>query len=298
MPPSLSVAIPNYNHGRYLERCLTAVMTQDRPPDEVIVYDDASTDDSLEVLRRLRERWPLIEIIRGERNRGVVQAANMLAERASGEWLHLLAADDTPLPGFYRLAMRQAEAWPHAGFVFGSFIGVEDESGDRWLESADRWIDPGYQSPADMLWKLYHRAPGLFALGFTVVLQRKRFLEAGGHRPDLGPYDTLTYRCLAVRYGAVYLGGAPVTCVRSSANSYSGQVRVNPEQRAELMARAAQLMRTEYADLFPERFIRHWEKKVGEELGLLPMSRTRWAKLALAWLLRRGAAHMTRFLGR
>ncbi|MDR2726784.1 MAG: glycosyltransferase, partial [Deltaproteobacteria bacterium] len=94
MPVSLSVGIPNYNHAHYLERCITAVMTQDRLPDEVIVYDDCSTDNSLEVLAGLQERWPLLRVVRGERNRGVVAVGNDLAGMAQGEWLVLRAADD------------------------------------------------------------------------------------------------------------------------------------------------------------------------------------------------------------
>ena len=55
---SLSVVLPNYNHGHLVRRALAALVEQDRPPDEIIVVDDGSTDDSLAILRDFARTEP------------------------------------------------------------------------------------------------------------------------------------------------------------------------------------------------------------------------------------------------
>ena len=262
MPPTLSVCIANYNHGRFLERCLGAVMAQERRPDEVIVYDDASTDNSLIILEELQKRWPELRVERGVVNRGVVEAYNTVANMASGDWLHLAGADDVVLPGFYRLALREIEEYPKAGATFGGFIGVEEDTGERWMENASQWLDPGYFSSRDMIWKLFNKAPALFGTGFTYIFKRRFFLEEGGFISELKMYDELIFRVIAAKYGAIYLGPAPLCCVRSSFSTFSGQARKNRSIYAEvLLNHAGPLMRTRYGNLFPRRFIDHWEKK-------------------------------------
>src|ERR1700752_2031056 len=49
--PSIAVVIPNWNDSRYLRQCLDSVLDQATPPDEVVVIDDCSTDDSVSLIR-------------------------------------------------------------------------------------------------------------------------------------------------------------------------------------------------------------------------------------------------------
>lgn len=95
-----SVLINNYNNGPYLRYCVESVLKQTRPVDEIIVYDDGSTDNSLEILRSFGEK---IKVIAGERGKGTDQQnqANAIAkafEASSGELIFLLDGDDAFLP--------------------------------------------------------------------------------------------------------------------------------------------------------------------------------------------------------
>jgi glycosyltransferase involved in cell wall biosynthesis len=89
----ISVVIPTHNRAHTLQRCLDSVLKQSEPADEVIVVDDGSDDDSLEVLAR----FPDIDLIRQE-NKGVSAARNSGIEAASGDWIALLDSDDEWLP--------------------------------------------------------------------------------------------------------------------------------------------------------------------------------------------------------
>ena len=86
----VSVVIPTFDRARVLPRALESVMAQSRPPTEVIVVDDGSTDDTAELVA---DRFPTTRLIRQE-NRGVSAARNRGIEAAAGEWIALLDSDD------------------------------------------------------------------------------------------------------------------------------------------------------------------------------------------------------------
>ena len=54
---TLSVVLPNYNHGQYLKYSIPAICEQKRVPDQLIVMDDASTDNSIEILEQYRDKY-------------------------------------------------------------------------------------------------------------------------------------------------------------------------------------------------------------------------------------------------
>ena len=68
--PRISVVVPNYNYGRYLRQRLTSIRAQTYPIFEIIVLDDASTDDSLAVLDALALEMQELRVVRNDRNGG------------------------------------------------------------------------------------------------------------------------------------------------------------------------------------------------------------------------------------
>ncbi len=127
--PSISVLINNYNNGPWLRACVDSVLAQTRPADEIIVYDDGSTDDSLAILRSYGDRIRLIEGIHdfgrpGMHSQGHAMAAAFAA--STGEQVHLLDGDDAFLPD--RLARYEA-AWaksPDAVLVQAPLLLVDE----------------------------------------------------------------------------------------------------------------------------------------------------------------------------
>ena len=90
-----SLLIPCYNAAQYLPRLWQTVEAQTVPFDEIICYDDGSTDNTADVARELGAK-----VIQGDRCRGAAYARNQLAKSASCEWIHFHDADDT-LDPFY-----------------------------------------------------------------------------------------------------------------------------------------------------------------------------------------------------
>jgi len=59
---TLSVIMSNYNHSRFLPEALDAIVNQSRQPDEFIIIDDASTDNSVEIIQSYASRYPFIKL--------------------------------------------------------------------------------------------------------------------------------------------------------------------------------------------------------------------------------------------
>jgi asparagine synthase (glutamine-hydrolysing) len=92
--PLVSIAIPCHNAGQWIAHAIRSALEQTWPNKEIIVVDDGSTDDSLDVIRTFGDAiW-----FESGPNRGGNAARNRLLEMASGEWLQYLDADDYLLP--------------------------------------------------------------------------------------------------------------------------------------------------------------------------------------------------------
>ena len=115
-PVTISAVIPAYNRGALIGRAIESVLAQSRPPEEIIVVDDGSTDDTAERVRAFGDRVRYVF----QPNGGGAAARNRGVEEARGEWIAFLDSDDTWLPEHLRL-MEAAIVQTHgrAGFYFG-----------------------------------------------------------------------------------------------------------------------------------------------------------------------------------
>lgn len=114
----VSILIPCHNNARWVGQTIESALAQTWPDKEVIVVDDGSTDQSLDVIRSFRDR------IRWEAgpNRGANAARNRLLELARGDWLQYLDADDYLLPSKVAQQFECLVAHPSTDVAFGPII--------------------------------------------------------------------------------------------------------------------------------------------------------------------------------
>lgn len=118
---SVSVVIPCYRYGHFLEEAVTSVLDdQDGVDVRVLIIDDASPDDSAEMARKIAAREPRVEILVHQTNKGNIATYNEgLLEWADGDYCVLMSADDRLTPGALRRARDLLDAHPEVGFVYG-----------------------------------------------------------------------------------------------------------------------------------------------------------------------------------
>ncbi len=90
---SLSVVVLNYNYGRFLKQSVDSLLAQTVPPDEILIVDDHSTDESLLVMHNYVQ-CDRLRIMRNPSNLGTSASINEGVKNASSEWVFCLSADD------------------------------------------------------------------------------------------------------------------------------------------------------------------------------------------------------------
>lgn len=117
--PTVTVVVPCYNYGRYLPLAVATALEQPDVDVDVIIIDDASPDGSAAVARELATADDRVQAIVHERNRGHIATYNEGLERARGDCVVLMSADDALTPGALARAAALLEAEPSVGFVYG-----------------------------------------------------------------------------------------------------------------------------------------------------------------------------------
>lgn len=127
--PSISVAVPNYNYAHCLPERLGSIFSQSHPVEEIIVLDDASSDNSVSVIERVAEQHDRdLTLVINEENSGSVFAQwAKAAELASGEFVWIAEADDLAEPSFLSalIGMMAADPSIQMGFTDSKSIDAE-----------------------------------------------------------------------------------------------------------------------------------------------------------------------------
>jgi glycosyltransferase involved in cell wall biosynthesis len=197
----VSVILPNYNHGWLLPRSLGALLQQSLPPQEILVIDDGSTDDSVAVIEAYGRRCDRIRLIRHTTNRGAFAAVRTGIAAASGEFLLFAAADDFILPDLVARAVEALSAHPQAAF-FCSQVALIDRQ--RRMVGLRPVIPPryqsGYLSPTEVRREIRHTDN--WFVGPSVIYRREPLGAIGYFDESLGTLcDGLASRLLAFRHG-------------------------------------------------------------------------------------------------
>lgn len=183
-----TVIVVNWNSGGDLEKCLAALTNQTRPPERVIVVDNASSDQSFS---GIEEKFPAVELIRLNDNTGFSRANNLAAKQVkAGDWIAFLNPDAVAAPEWLENLVRATERHPRFSF-FGSHMlryGVDDEmdgTGDVYHISGLAWRgNHGLKTS-----KTKRMTKEIFSPCAAAAMIRKDvFLEAGGFDENFHSY--------------------------------------------------------------------------------------------------------------
>lgn len=127
--PRISVVVPSFNYARYMKQRLVSIFAQNHPVLEIVVLDDASSDDSVEVARATAAEWDRsVRMIVSPRNSGsVFRQWQRAANEARGDWIWIAEADDAADPRLLERLTRALEGADGAVMAFCDSSSVDNE---------------------------------------------------------------------------------------------------------------------------------------------------------------------------
>jgi len=126
--PIVSVIVPNYNHGQYLRKRIDSILSQTFQDFELILLDDASTDDSREVIESYRNDTHVTHIVYNENNGGTpFKQWDKGIELAAGEWIWIAESDDFADKCFLETLIEKVQRYPEVGFAFSTTFFVNED---------------------------------------------------------------------------------------------------------------------------------------------------------------------------
>lgn len=174
--PRVSVVVPSFNQGRFIEETLRSVLLQGYPNLELIVMDGGSTDETVEVLRSY-EPWLTFWV--SEKDRGQTHAINKGLERVTGEIFTYLNSDDLLTPGALVAVVEGFRAHPEADVVYGRCVYISETGEEQFTVQAK------FEGFLDYLriWDRLNRRE--FLTQPEVFCRTRAVVDAGGFREEL-----------------------------------------------------------------------------------------------------------------
>ncbi|RYZ24791.1 MAG: glycosyltransferase [Chitinophagaceae bacterium] len=131
----ISVILPVYNGGGYLEEAVQTVLAQEFTNFEFLILDDASTDSSWQYLASLTD--PRIRLFRNERNRGLFYNLNFLANKSRGHLIKLWSQDDRMYPHCLERFVAFYHLYPEVGFIYSGRDSIDARGNVRKRNGTD-----------------------------------------------------------------------------------------------------------------------------------------------------------------
>ncbi|MBP89487.1 MAG: hypothetical protein CMJ64_22720 [Planctomycetaceae bacterium] len=259
---TLAVVMPNYNHAKYLPEAIESVLSQTRLPDEFLILDDASTDESVDIIQSYARNHSFIRLVEHDQNLGVHAAHRHLFELAQADYINAMAADDTRYPDCYKRTMEMADAFPEAGLIFGQMVMTTEAGEELSTWGASAWSEPIYADPDRYRREYLEREAPSQSLSPSTIYRRDRFKEVGWYCEPLASWgDTFAIHAIGLRYGACYVP-EPFARWRVIPEGYSQARIADPRTTLDMINRAVYLMRSpEFREYFPPDYVRQWRRR-------------------------------------
>ncbi len=123
----ISIIIPVYNVAPYVKECIQSVLSQDYKDLEIIIVDDCSTDESMElVMKMITDNLKTVHVLKHSCNQGLSAARNTGIRQAIGDYIFFLDSDDYIEPFCISCLAKVAQVYPNADMIYGSSKAVPE----------------------------------------------------------------------------------------------------------------------------------------------------------------------------
>jgi glycosyltransferase involved in cell wall biosynthesis len=258
--------LPNYNHAEVIGRQIESLLAQKRPYNEILIADDASTDNSIDVIQKFACSHPSIKFFANPNNLGVIKTSNELLKKTCSDYIGWHAADDLVEPRFIEVAERWLSEYPHAKIVVGQVNMLDDVGAKRGINKPNLLSESQFLTPEDYFRRYLLKEKAMSSLSPSVLYRRDSLIEIGGFLEEMDMWtDTFAVHSLALLSGAIYIN-EPCTSFTCSTSSGSSKFTRNPSRVKKMIAAAQRRMKTPPNHLiFKEGYPESWGKRYETE---------------------------------
>lgn len=208
----VSVAIATYNGAKYLSEQLDSIFAQTLLPDEVVVVDDCSTDNSWKILQDYSSVYKIIKIYRNERNVGVTKTFERALSISSGDFIALADQDDYWLPNKLELLMANIDS--HL-LIYSDYL-IVNENLDTLFDSSKKVLP--YHDGSLSMFYLRCNVPG------CATLYSRKLIDLALPFPDEIISHDHYLVVLAKFFGSIGYYNGSLLKYRQHANNVSGGI--------------------------------------------------------------------------
>jgi glycosyltransferase involved in cell wall biosynthesis len=213
MPP-ISVVLPTFNRAHLIGQTIDSVLNQEFQDWNLVIVDDASQDNTIEVVSEYCGRDPRLRLVVNEKNLGLTRNWNRCLDLATGPLVEILQSDDLIDPDYLQIASQVFVENPQIGFVAASC---------RYIDRDGRLIHPGYPRPAQLYQAGDEAVTALLTGGWphvtSIVIRRECYEKLGTFNEQIwhGP-DGEMFTRIASRYDFYHFGGIHTSFRRHGSN--------------------------------------------------------------------------------
>lgn len=255
-PRGISVILPNYNHGEQLATSLAAIIEQSEAFDEVLIIDDASTDNSLSIIANFARRCPQLRLVRHERQMGVAAAVNRGLSEVSCPYVVMASADEKLARNISSVFHGVLALYPDIKLAVSCYSEWNEKTGVTTNYGVRQGLGMWYATSDTPFFVSADRFRALLKTNFvwlgvnTAMFAREALREVGGFDPNLQWHsDWFAIYTIAFRYGFC---AVPKTLAsfRLSEDSYSARGMRDPNRQEKVMnALVAKMSTPAFSDI-------------------------------------------------
>ena len=196
--PKLSVTITNYNYAQFLPRAIESILAQTFTDFEVIIVDNASTDNSREVIERYAAEDERVIPVCHSQDQGALASLRETCDLARGTYRVHIDADDWVIsPEAFALQVAQLDAEPTMGFTYSCMVQMADEDQVIWVShpySSDQILSGAEALEAVLSFNLNHSG---------MMLRLGTYESSGGYTAGFPQCDDMQLAAKMCEFGAV-----------------------------------------------------------------------------------------------
>jgi len=172
--PLVSIFVSCYNHEQYIEDCILSIIQQDYDNIELIVIDDGSSDNSVNIIQRLQQEH--LFYFEAQTNIGLTKTLNKMLTIAKGKYIAPIGSDDILLPHKTAIQVNYLEKRPDIAVVGGNILCI-DEQGKFKTKQRHK----GYR---EVDFKTIFRQPKLIPAAPSVMIRASVLKEINGYNTE------------------------------------------------------------------------------------------------------------------